>query len=440
MAGIQPLRIFFGKFYPADSPYADLLNPDQDDQAYGSFVTGRVVGAGEGLHTRWPHGSAGQINDWDEYIDIVSAETDPDKANGMVINSDMSGVQTAMRWHTPASYLNLPTNVYPIEAWVNEYLKPTRRLSKPYPIPSVAQPGTMAWMGDGYHPDNIDKTLRLYMVLRQDGTTSVGSPSSAMDIHCTDSHNQTIRLFNPNNFTVEAAIYVAELERNATTGEMEMLDFPKLITNLDFSDTHISANSYTDINEEMHALVVSSTYLELPALNNALAIIKMSYERNHLIAVDGSWKHEIMVMNYATHEYKKGLIIGCSPVFLEGIPRSPRESAQFVLQVTEEGMFFDDALTLPNGKITPIGDGTTTSPGSWEYLIDSGADFISDGVLPGDKVWNGEYDWWTVVVEVIDLNTLKLLVFEPLQVWDGGVDYIIERRDLTSLVPNERLT
>ena len=68
-------------------------------------------------------------------------------------------------------------------------------------------------------------------------------------------------------------------------------------------------------------------------------------------------------------------------------------------------------------RTTPLSTGGATSNDALgKTLVDIGADFSADGVLPGDTIWNTTDLSFATIIEVVDANTL---VHKQL---DGGTD------------------
>lgn len=440
MAKVQPLRIFFGQFVPnTSSPYASL-GDSNDDQSYPSFLTGMfLAGTTSALHSRKPVMLPGFIHDWDEYLDLKSASVEPTHGTKLSVFEDVIGTEHIVLWDNEDDADGMPTNQYQIEAWANEFLHPTRRLSLPYPRPDCAQPSAF-WHGDNTDMSDDFSVKRMYVVLWKSSDLSVySSPANGLDvaINSPSGGNQTIRIQNDNSFTCKYSIYMCDRELDAITGAYENSAFPKAITGHHQTGS-IAAGAYADVSVDVEgATYVANAWMEAPALNDAIARVRFDFDNHATLALNGDLKHEVLVLNAATHSYFKGLIVQVNPLFTDGVPRRTEDSAVITLQVTEEGSWANEAWTNPNGILATRSSGTVTTYGGWTGCIDSLADFVSDGVQAGDRITNITKNFVTTVVRVVDLHTLEV-VGAPSVYWEVNDDYLVEYVARQTLFPRLR--
>lgn len=441
MAKLQPLRIFFGQFVPETfSPYT-FLGDSNDDNSFPSFLTGMFLpSSSQALHSRKPVMSAGFVYDWDEYLDLKAASVEPSKGNKIAIFEDVAGAEHIVIWDDEADSQGLATNKYQIETWANEFLHPTNRLSLPYPRPDAKYPYVF-WHGDNVDLEEIAGYRRLHVVLwKSTDVSQYSSPTMGFDIAINNpsSGNQTIRIQNPNSFTCKYSLFMNERETNVITGALENSTYPKVLFGHDQTGS-IVAEAYIDITVDIATVgyVTPAEWLEAPALNDAIARLNFDYENHARLALNGSLKHEILILNSATHKYFKGLIVQVNPIFTDGVPRRTEDAAVFTVQVTEEGSWADEAWLKPNGILSARSNGTCTSPGGWTFCRDANADFVSDGVLIGDKIKNITKNFSTTVVRVIDLNNLEVVGNNDI-LWAQTDVYEIEYVSRQTLFPQLR--
>src|SRR5690349_10230988 len=114
MAIKRPVRIFFGHFNSDENPYAQFSTLD-DDTTYASFLTGILRNETDCMHNRIPPDERGQIDNFDEYIDLNHVSLEPSKANDLITFIDVAGVESDIAWKTQQQFDFLPTNKVTIE-------------------------------------------------------------------------------------------------------------------------------------------------------------------------------------------------------------------------------------------------------------------------------------------------------------------------------------
>lgn len=129
MAIKRPVRVFFGQFISDSTPYATA--DYADDTTYPQLLTGVLNAPNKLMHTRIPPDAGGNIETWDEYLDLHTVSIQPVKANDLITNEDASGVESDIQWKLSQSFSFLPTNRIVVEGDLLEWERKTRRLTLP---------------------------------------------------------------------------------------------------------------------------------------------------------------------------------------------------------------------------------------------------------------------------------------------------------------------
>jgi hypothetical protein len=183
----------------------------------------------------------------------------------------------------------------------------------------------------------------------------------------------TLVIENPNNFPVQAWLYAAYQTR-----------INKRILNQDFhrawlfGETHptcyvwIDANSSTTVTTRFLEYAGSNTlgYIKYPSMENSQTGIiiesaindvsaRLAYafrRREEFNTSTGEMAQALLIINYETQTYYKGVLKGLSNTFLAGFGKRTEDSAQIIVQIIEEGIV--DNLTWEFPESVHLGYGT----------------------------------------------------------------------------------
>lgn len=427
MAARKPIRIYFGMFHPLDWTHGAVIDDQTDDRAFANFLTGKMISASRAMHTRRPSGSEGFIPWYDEYLDLKQAAIEPTDANDLLLFKNIAGVESLLIWADQASYSNIPTNMYTIGTVANEFFYPTRRITKPYPTTDPVPPRVEWRFFENDIPSSPTGYVRLYVVLHDTGVTKTSSPCYGIDVPIDSGSPATyeLRIHNDNTYTCKYSIFRAPIDSSILDRSKQLTDFAKGVTGF-YQTGSIASGSYADVSGLLGTVALNSEYMEEPALNDAVARIAFCYKRRSNLTSVGQLKNEILVLNSSTHMYYKGLIGACSPMFTEGVAARTEDTAQLIIQVTEQGSWSDEAWDEPNGTLTLLVSGTTSHNGGWTHCIDSTKNFVTLGVNIGDVVINKTGGWSANVLAIQSLygtNDALYVTGKAGAIWTPGDEY-----------------
>lgn len=349
MAKNQPLRIFFGNFMTLGNLYADFAGLGSDHR-YPDFLTGLKISADIYMHHRLP--LQYDVTDWDEYLDIRAAAMEQSKPNVLQRFVRHEGVEDFVAWKEENdTYLQLPANTIAIETYLNEFMFPTRMLSKPYPKPGIDMPQAMWLPTDqvnhaGY---TYDEVWRLYVTLWDAGLTIESSPQYLeVGELSTGPIAHVIRINNPNTFVCKYSIYKAQTGDGLFGGRF-LKDWPLAIT-AHHQVGAIAPGGFVDLTFIVRsAATTAGVRAALPALNDARARVKFDYDYKHRISpTTHQFLQRWLILNGENHEYFIGLVEACSDVFYNGYGKRGDDQGHIVLRRLEQGLWVDDAWTDPN--------------------------------------------------------------------------------------------
>lgn len=362
MAFERPLRIFFGWFirvggdadgYATTSAGMDLLYP--------WFLTGKIVSSDLRVHNRRPILPAdGDIQEWDEYLDLKYASCEIAKAGEIYKFRDTMGVEDVLVWQPNSNFAYLPGNALTLETELSEFLFPTKRLT--FPDPTTVTTPSLRWVAD---PDEIvsGTVESKHEIWIKTTVAAVDSSSTSIRVNkYTGSNELRFWIKDAYGASIDVTMARANLEEHGITGELIWSDFPKEVTGLigyNLStgvDPQITVTSKGDgwyeviIADFFSRSYSSGTVMDLPVYNNAIHRVAFDYERRHRINTSAEYSSTQLwlVLDAETNKYYKCLVEAISPVFLMGVGKRTENSAQLVLRIMEEGIFMPDAWTDPN--------------------------------------------------------------------------------------------
>lgn len=349
MSSRYPLRLFFGQFNVTATYAADIAN---NDPAFADFLTGvrAYSDPDKPLHHHRPVGPTnGQTAKWDEYLDLNAASIEPSKAEDLTLFRDIAGVEDVMPWQESSFFLRLPTNRYTLATDLTEFLRPTRRLSKPFPriAPSPARPVLKLWNLD-LDINNVTGYFQFWLTIWNAAGTAESSPSIIVQIPYT-TLTDDIRVTVEFTGTVSNlySLYRAPITVSPFNNILIPGDFPIALTG--HHKAAIASSPVYQFTSQICNASYEGTFLVEDALNDARARINFDYQHHARIdEVTEEFLQEWLVLNSATHKYYKGLIVGLSPALIEGYSYKTEDTGQIILQITDEGRWYNEAWDNPD--------------------------------------------------------------------------------------------
>lgn len=359
------LRLFFGQFVQ-NMIGADWEDLYAGDSIFHMFGWGKKYTDTDGIgpidfmpSKRVPFYQigGGMGNAYDEYIDLPSGEIDPSPVELFAPFLNSYGVTTP--------FPVLPTtfdsgiNQIQVEATMNDWLAPTRHVSKPVPHPT--NPAAI-------YVNFVNQTMEANPALATTGYLSFaatwyngtleGYANDPVVIPYNNATTDVIRVefMLPSNLAFGVLrVYRAPVERatvytklNTWSGweAWRLLDQHRRITGTAITATtagwQTATGTFADTAGFPYATRQTpvSCWCPFLPLNNAIARMGLSWQKR--------LAKTVMVMNTGNLKYYKGKLSHVSPAFIEGLDAQSENTAQFVLDVTEEGSFDVRGLDDPN--------------------------------------------------------------------------------------------